>query len=198
MSRDLLIVTCAEPDALPFLRSLPADYLAGAALVATADVVRAVEKELTVAGTIVISGFGGIEATRKAIGERPRTAVVVVARDPWGPFRGKGFVRARLLAPCFLEEGACADLVELRDRKGWLTAHKGLRRRRLTLRLYAREMLCLTQYLAGVGADGVDPNIVRALGRIAVAVPLSAMTTGRVLLFVARTESLARRSRPRR
>jgi hypothetical protein len=204
MSADVFVVTCAEPDALPFLLSLPPAHLARAALVATVDVVRSAERQTPVATTSIISGLAAVDEVRRLIGDPRRHVAVIVAPDPWGPFNGKGFVRARLLAPWFIGPGARADLIELRSGGRSYRTLPGLGRTALMLRLYAREALLLTEYLvrAGVGRPmGRGATLVslpRALLGAVLALPLAAVTLGRLIPFILWTEARARMKARRR
>jgi len=220
MNADVIVVTCAEPDALPFLLSLhPAD-LASATLVATGDVVRSAERQTPVAATSIIGGLAAVDEVRRLIGDTQRKVVVIVAPDPWGPFNGKGFVRARLLAPWFLDPGAHADLIELQKGGRVERMRGGLSRAALMRCLYGREALLLTEYVvhAGIGrpagrivtqvgrpAGHLVTQIGRPAGRVAtllslpralagavLALPVAAVTLGRLIPFILWTEARAR------
>jgi hypothetical protein len=198
MNADVMVVTCAEPDALPFLLSLPPADLAQATLVATGDVVRAAERQTQVATTAIIGGLGSIDEVRRLIGSRRRNVAVIVAPDPWGPLHGKGFVRARLLAPWFLSPGAGADLIELRSGGRSSRALPNLTRPALMLRLYAREARLLSEYLVRlgvgrpVGAAAPLASLPCALAGAVLALPAAAITLGRVIPFILWTEARAR------
>jgi len=179
MSDDVMVVTCGEPDALAFLLSCPADDLGRTTLVATADVVRSASLQTAVANSYVIDGFEAIDEVRRLIGGPRRRLAIVIAPDPWGPLRGKGFVRARLFAPWFLDKGGRADLIELRS-GGYLRRVLSERRRgELVLRLYTREVALLCVYL------------VHVVG-VALAIPTAAITLSRLVPFVLWTEARAR------
>lgn len=211
--RDALIITCSKPDALPFLLSLPPGDLGQATLVATGDVVRAAERQSLVAVGCIIGGVTAVEEVRHLTGDSTCHVAVIVAPDPWGPFRGKGFVRARLLAPWFIGPGARADLIELRGDGHSYRTLPGLSRKSLMLRLYTREAWLLTEYLVGVGVGrptGRMATLVsraggRPLGRAAtlfslpralvgalLALPVAAITMSRLLPFILWNEARAR------
>lgn len=197
--RDALIITCSKPDALPFMLSLPPADLAQATLVATGDVVLAAERQSLVAVSCIIGGVTAVDEVRRLIGDRRRHLAVIVAPDPWGPFHGKGFVRARLLAPWFIGPGARADLIELRNGGRSYRTLPGLGRTALALRLYTREALLLTEYLVRKGAGrpmGRAATLVslpRALVGAGLALPLAAViTVGRLIPFILWTEARAR------
>jgi hypothetical protein len=198
MSADVIVVTCAEPDALPFLLSFSPADLARATLVATGDVVRSAERQTLVATTSTISGLAAVDEVRRLIGDPHRHVAVIVAPDPWGPLHGKGFVRARLLAPCFIGPGGRADLIELRSGGRSYRTLPGLGRTALMLRLYTREALLLIEYLVRKGAGrpmGRAATLVslpRALVGAVLALPLAAVTVGRLIPFILWTEARAR------
>ena len=93
MNASVFIVTCSEPDALPFLLSLPPETVAQATLVATGDVVRSAERQTTLANSSIINGLAAVDEVRRIINGAHGRVLVVVAPDPWGPINGKGFVR---------------------------------------------------------------------------------------------------------
>lgn len=198
MSADVIVVTCAEPDALPFLLSFSPADLARATLVATGDVVRSAERQTLVATTSTISGLAAVDEVRRLIGDSHRNVAVIVAPDPWGPLHGKGFVRARLLAPWFIGPGGRADLIELRSGGRSYRTLPGLGRTALMLRLYTREALLLIEYLVRKGAGrpmGRAATLVslpRALVGAVLALPLAAVTVGRLIPFILWTEARAR------
>ena len=198
MSADVIVVTCAEPDALPFLLSFSPADLARATLVATGDVVRSAERQTLVATTSTISGLAAVDEVRRLIGDSHRHVAVIVAPDPWGPLHGKGFVRARLLAPWFIGPGGRADLIELRSGGRSYRTLPGLGRTALMLRLYTREALLLIEYLVRKGAGrpmGRAATLVslpRALVGAVLALPLAAVTVGRLIPFILWTEARAR------
>jgi hypothetical protein len=204
VSTCVIIVTCAEPDALPFLLSLPPGELAEATLVATGDVVRSAVEQTAVNKRRVIGGMATMEQVRALAGDADCHVSVVIARDPWGPYRGKGFVRARLLAPWCLSPTGRADLIELRGDGQSLRAKPGLDRRALLVCLLAFEQRNLRGYLVGTAEEQLTnaaPALRHAQQRLAKAVlviPVSAVTLARVTTFFLRTEFGARRRPGRR
>jgi hypothetical protein len=209
MSADVIIVTCSEPDALPFLLSLPDADLKRVTLVATGDVVRSAERQTQVAATSVINGLAAVDEVRRLTGDAQCRVAVIVAPDPWGPINGKGFVRARLLAPWFIGPGARADLMELCSGGRVLRTRSGLARRALMLRLYARETLLLAEYVVQVGVGrpvgrlatqagrpvgrlGTLLSLPRAVIGAALAIPVAAVTLARLIPFILWTEARAR------
>jgi hypothetical protein len=105
-------VTCSEPDATPFLAALPEQVQERSVLLATRNVVQAAERGTRIPETFVLGGSSTIPEAR-ALLRRPGAALtVVVGPDPWGPIHGKGFVRARMMAPLVLPDGPI-DVVEL-------------------------------------------------------------------------------------
>jgi hypothetical protein len=199
MNTSVIIVTCAEPDALPFLLSRPSNELAGATLIATGDVVRSAVEQTGVNKARVIDGMTVIQQVRALAGDADCRVSVVVAPDPWGPYRGKGFVRARLLAPLCVSAAGRADLIELRGDGRSLRVKPGLDRRALLVCLLAFEWHNLQGYLVGTAEErrtGAAPALRRAQGQLAKAilvVPVTAVTLCRLVPFIIRTESRARR-----
>ncbi len=199
LHRDALIITCSEPDALPFLLSLPPACLEQTALIATGDVVRSADQRTTAAATHVLGGPSTLDGARTLLDGLPGRAAVVVAPDPWGPVHGKGFVRARLLAPWVLPVDGKVDLIELK--KGGLSHRTlaGLSRCALARRLYVRETLLLLQYFVDPGAAvpagplGIALKLPRALMGAVLALPLALVTLARVLPFILKTEARAAR-----
>jgi hypothetical protein len=215
MNADVIVVTCSEPDALPFLLSLPGADLERATLAATGDVVRSAERQMKVAATSVINGLAAVDEVRRLTGEAPCRVAVIVAPDPWGPFNGKGFVRARLLAPWFIGPGARADLIELRTGGRVQRTRPSLGRRELMLHLYARETLLLAEYIVQVGVGrpvgrlatqagrpvgrlGVLLSLPRALTGAILAIPVATVTLARLIPFILWTEARARMRARRR
>jgi hypothetical protein len=204
LNADVLIVTCAEPDALPHLLSLSSDELAHATLISTGDVVRSAERQTPIASALIITGITAIKEARR-LTDAGRNVVVIVAPDPWGPINGKGFVRARLLAPWFLGPRNRADLLELDTGGRKRREARCLTRAALARRLYLREVRLLAEYLLKVGlgqpagavarqldAEAGSRPTLAALPRVllgaALAVPNSLATLCRILPFILRTE----------
>jgi hypothetical protein len=209
MNADVIIVTCAEPDALPFLLSLPPAELMRATLVGTRDVIRSAERQAPTTATSVINGLAAVDEVRRLIGSTNRNVAVVVAPDPWGPVKGKGFVRARLLAPWFLASGGRAHLVELTRGGGITCTRNDLTRAALLRRLYVREALLLLEYIVRVGvgrpADRLAGgplatllNLPRAVIGAVLAIPVATVTLARLIPFILWTEARARMKARRR
>lgn len=193
MRTDVIVVTCAEPDAVPFLRSLPREDLTRATLFATRDVVASAIRQTPVGTSHIIGGASAVGEVRSLAGDTQRHVTVVVAPDPWGPYRGRGFVRARILAPWFLSPTGRADLVELRGDGRSFKAECDLSRRALLQRMYSREAHLLRDYV-GRGALRTGCRLAKA----ALSIPVATITLGRVTLFILRTELDARERTGRR
>jgi len=196
MNDPVIVVTCCEPDALPFLRGLPREHLSRATLIATADVIRSAERETPITKTALIGGRSTLEEVRGLLSADRACVTVVVAPDPWGPVRGKGFVRARQVLP-FVLPAAGFDVVEL-DRGGvngrvW----RGADRASFARWIRRREVVLFgghAVHLGMVGPEGYTHTpaaAALALTRVVVSPLVAAVTLARVLPFIARTEARA-------
>lgn len=197
MDERVIVVTCSEPDALPFLRAFSASDLAHMTLVATYDVVRSAERQTPVSQAFVIGGLSTLEEARGLLARPGAHVTVVVAPDPWGPFAGKGFVRARQVLPFVLPDVG-VDVIELNHGGRSGRVRRGVGRSAFTSWIRRRELACLADFLVHFGM--VTPEGYRsrpaaaamAFGRLAIA-PLAALVTlARILPFIAGTEARAR------
>lgn len=198
--KSLLLVTCSEPDAIPFLRSLSADELTETTLVATRNVLCSAKQQTALGGTSLIGGLSTLDPARRLATEPGVRITIVIGRDPLGPFNGKGFVRARLLAPWVMTHEAHADLVELRPSGRAFRTRRHVTRKRLAVILYVREAALLAKYLAqsGLGRPVQNDRVAdtsRAVANMAVAPFLAAFTLLRLIPFLLWTEVRARRAR---
>jgi hypothetical protein len=209
VNETVLLVTCSAPDAMAYVLGLPSDEAERTVLVATGHVVRAAEERRVVAATHTIAALSSLGSVRQVLAEPSRKVAIVVGPDPWGPFKGKGFVRARLLAPWALAPKAHADLVELHGGGGVRRTSRGLGRAALLRKIYVREALLLAEYVARAGAARPAVllesragrlrallcalmNLPRAVVRTGVAVCMALVTLARVIPFVVGTEARAR------
>jgi hypothetical protein len=202
VSRRVVLITCSTPDALPFLRSLAASQ-EEATIVALASVVAAAEREGLGAERLTMGGLSSLEGLREAA-KAAEEVTIVVAPDPWGPLNGKGFVRARLLAPWVLASDDHVDLLELLTggRSGQL-GHR-LSRGWLIRRLYVHEILATALFILSVGA-GRPPgppeppaSVLLAVARLLAAPVVVVTTIARLIPFVLWTEARARFFPPHR
>jgi hypothetical protein len=199
----VLIITCGEPDATAFLAGRPPEELARTLLMSTHDVIVAAERQTPIAETFLMGGPATFaEARRLLLGDVHIT--VVVAPDPWGPFRGKGFVRARQVVPLILPEAPVA-VIELR-RGGVLgRVRRATPLPELSRWIRRREAGLLAAYVlqAGIGAPVREMerysspyvSTEMAIVRLLLTVPLAFVTLARCLTYIARTETRVRRNR---
>lgn len=173
MSRWTLIVTCAAPDAVPFLRGLPADDLAQANLIVTPHLADAIGEQLTAADVCITAGASTLAEVRRVAACSKQPIAIVIGPDPGDPLRCKGLVRARLLAPWALAPSDSADLIEIKSGGAVGRVSTGLTRGALFRRLYVREGL-------------------RLVGYAGVATPMVLITLARLLPFIVWTEARAR------
>jgi len=198
LGEQVIIVTCAEPDALSFLRGLREADLTQTTLVATADVIRSAERQTLVGKTVMMGGRHTFAEVRRVLSGPGARVTIVVAPDPWGPFRGKGFVRARQILSLVLLDSDF-DVIEL-ERGGMAgRVRRGVRRAAFAHWIRRRELLLLGEHVVHLGM--VDPEgymhtpaaAALALVRVALSPLVAAVTLARVLPFIARTEVRARR-----
>jgi hypothetical protein len=193
----VLVVTCAEPDAVPFLLGRPVAELEQTLLLATRDVVRSAELKTAVGQTCVMAGAETFSDVRDALGRAHGSLTVVVGPDPWGPIHGKGFVRARQILPSLLPD-LPVDVIELEEggRRGRVRA--GVRRAafaRWVRRREAREFLLHMLRLGAGHTRGLGSGRVLLAGAQLLVSPVTVLVTlARVVPYVARTEARVRRS----
>lgn len=196
MTRPVLIVTCSEPDATPFLAQLPSEELSRTLLVATRNVVAAATRLTTVSATFILGGPSTFEEARRLLSGDVDVSVVV-APDPWGPFKGKGFVRARQVLPFVLPD-APVDVIEL-DRGGVTgRIRRGVSPAMLARWMLGREAVQLLRYGLQTSVDryggGLSPLApAHAFARLLIGWMVAPLTLARCLSYVARTELRARR-----
>ena len=181
MRRRTLIVTCAAPDAVPFLRGLPADELEQAALIVTPHLAGAIEEQRMAGEVHITAGVSTLGAVQRVAGCSRQPITIVIGPDPGNPFRCKGLVRARLLAPWALSRSGYADLVQIESGGGVNQVSTHLSRRTLLRTIYVRESLQLGEWLMRAG--GV--------------IPMTMITLAQALPFIAWTEARARFMWPR-
>jgi hypothetical protein len=138
-------VTCSEPDATPFLTALPDGVQKRSVLVATRNVVESAERCTSIPTTLVIGGSSTVPDARRLLAHPGAHLIVVVGPDPWGPINGKGFVRARLMAPMLLPDGP-VDVIELEAGGGAGRIRRGLGRQTFSRWVRRREVALLVQY----------------------------------------------------
>ena len=187
MRRWTLIVTCAAPDAVPFLLGLPAEELEQAKLIVTPHLAQALEEQRIPGEVHITAGVSTLDAVRRIAGCSRQPIAIVIGPDPGNPFRCKGLIRARLLAPWALGPASCADLIEIRSGGGASRILTGLTRRALLRRIYVREGLQLVEYLPRRVIESPGAPL-----RAGVAIPMTLITLARLLPFVAWTEARAR------
>ena len=194
---EIYFVTCSEPDATPFLTALPVSVQERALLVATGDVVRSAEHRTRIPRTFVIGGPSTVEETRRLLAEPGAHRTVVVGPDPWGPVHGKGFVRARLMAPLVVSSGP-VDIIELEAGGESGRIRRGLDRSTLSRWLRRRETALLVQYVlwgsAEQGGRLARPLVAALRGARTVLVPFRvAATLAVVVPYALKSEFRARR-----
>jgi len=198
MEQRVIVVTCSEPDALPFLRGLGERDLEEATLIATADVVRSAVRHAAVSRAIVFGGLETIDEVRPLLSGPGARLTIVVAPDPWGPFRGKGFVRARQILPFVLPD-TDVEIIELERGGRTGRARRGVRRTDFARWIRRREIVLLGEHMVHLGMVGPEgythtpAAAAVALARVAVSPLVAAVTLARVLPFIARTELRARK-----
>jgi D-glycero-D-manno-heptose 1,7-bisphosphate phosphatase len=191
-------VTCSEPDATPFLTALPEDVQRRSVLVATRDVVQAAGLRTAIPTTFVMGGPSTMSEARALLAEPGAHVTVVVGPDPWGPINGKGFVRARQLAPLVLPDGP-VDVIELEAGGESGRIRRGMDRAAFSRWVRGREAALSAQYLlwrsVGRHGDAMTAPVVIAWRVVrGLLVPLRvAVTLSRVLPYVAASELRARR-----
>jgi hypothetical protein len=193
------VVTCSEPDATPFLRALPVDVQERAVLVATGDVVRAAQQHTGIPVTFVVGGPSTAGQARRLV-ESAADVTVVVGPDPWGPVHGKGFVRARMMAPLIVP-GATVDVVELRAGGRTGRVRRGFGSAAFSRWIRRREGVLFAAYLLrralGSREEGKGPlSDALRVARVVLVPPRIAVTLAVVLPYVASTEYRARRTGP--
>jgi hypothetical protein len=122
---------------------------------------------------------------------------VVVAPDPWGPVKGKGFVRARQVMPFVLSD-APVDVIEL-DRGGVTgRVRRGVSPSMLARWMLRREAVELLHHGLRMSVDRYDGGLspialAHAFARLLLGWMIAPVTLARCLSYVARTELRARR-----
>jgi hypothetical protein len=192
MRHRTLIVTCAAPDALPFLRGLPAGELEQAKLIVTPHLAEALEEQRVAGEVHIFAGVSTLDESRSVVGCARQPITIVIGPDPGNPFRCKGLIRARLLAPWALGPSSRADLVEIKIGGDVSHISAGLTRGALVRAIYIREGVRLVEYVPRTVVDRPGLSL-----RAAIAIPMTAITLARVLPFVAWTEARARSRAPR-
>jgi hypothetical protein len=203
-----LLVTCSEPDALPFLLRLPAGELERATVIATRQLAATSEEKRLAASTHRIGGISTLSGVRRVMARPNQRTVVVICPDPWGPFRSKGLIRARLLSPWTLRRGARVDLIEIQPGGQVSRTSSGLTRGSLLRRIYVREAFLLARSIVRPATRGawvpdgtvgtlrsglrVVVHSTRRILRSAAVVPVMLATLARLLPFVVWTEARAR------
>ncbi len=185
MSHRTLIVTCDARDAVPFLLGLPTDEREQAKLIVTPHLAEALKERRMPSDVHVTAGVSTLEAIRHVVHDSQPVAIVI-GPDPGNPFRCKGLVRARLLAPWALGRSARAGLIEIESGGVVSKAATALTRGALLRTIYIREGLQLAKYLRRGVID--RPG---AFLRVGVLVPMTLITLARLLPFVAWTEARA-------
>jgi D-glycero-D-manno-heptose 1,7-bisphosphate phosphatase len=199
MKPQIYYVTCSEPDATPFLAALPQEVQRRSVLVATHDVVRAAELRTAIPTTFVMGGPSTVREARALLAEPGAHLTVVVGPDPWGPINGKGFVRARQMAPLVLPDGP-VDVIELEAGGVSGRIRRGLDRAAFSRWVRGREAALSARYLLwrSVGRHGgalTAPVVVAWRVIRGLLVPLRVATTLSIVLpYVAASELRARRS----
>ena len=123
---------------------------------------------------------------------------VVVGPDPWGPVHGKGFVRARLMAPLVLPDSP-VDVIELDAGREFGPIRRGLDRMTFSRTwLRRREAALLVQYVlwgsAEQGGRLARPLVAALRGARTVLVPFRvAATLAVVVPYALKSEFRARR-----
>ena len=196
VSRPVLIITCGEPDATPFLAALPEAELSRTLLISTRNVIAAALRQTAITDTYALGGPSTFDEARRLL-SGDVVITVVTAPDPWGPFKGKGYVRIRQALPFVLPD-VRVDLVDLERGGVSGRVRHGVDRRTLARWLRRREALLVADHVIATGMGGRLPRV-----RLGIAVPyallrliagslLAAVTLARCLAYVTKTESRAR------
>jgi hypothetical protein len=194
MTRPVLIVTCSEPDATPFLAALPEQDLSRTLLISTKNVISAAQRLTPIPETFVLGGPDTWDETRRLLAGDVHITVVV-APDPWGPLQGKGFVRARQVLPLVLPD-VPVDVIDL-DRGGVT----GRERRSVTRAALARwlhrwEAYMLADYLVrtAIGGHASPGALAWAIVCLAASPLVAVVTLARCVAYIARTECRVRKT----
>jgi hypothetical protein len=194
---------------MAYLHALPSDQVRNTLLLATGPVVKAARESGVVGEAHIIAGRSSLGSARRVLSSPGLRIVVVIAPDPWGPFKGKGFVRARLLAPWALAPVAHVDLMELRSGGEVRRTSRGLARAALLRKIYLRETLLLTEYVVWAGTARPQlflesrtgrictvlravAHLPRAIARASVGFCMALVTLARVIPFISLNETRAR------
>ena len=172
----IIIITCAESDAVPFLRSLPEAGLEDVTLVTTpapGEFYRAAGLGRSI---WVMARVSSVRDIRRLAAESGAPLTILLGPDYGWPTYRRRFVQRRLVAPWLLPRGARADLVRVVSggTVSWCRPHCG--RVELLLRLYPAQAALLLSF-AGLGA---------------LKTPLGAVTLARLLPSVLLSEARAR------
>lgn len=182
-----LIVTCDARDAVPFLLALPVEELAQAKLITTPHLAERLEQRRLAGGVQVTAGVSTLKAVRQVVASSRQPIAIVIGPDPGNPFRCKGLMRARLLAPWSLDRTARADLIEIGPGGRVSRISSSLTQGALLRTVYVREGLRLVACVRRSVIDGPE-----ALVRVGLVIPVTLITLARVLPFIAWTEAYAR------
>jgi hypothetical protein len=202
VSRPILIITCGEPDATPFLAALPQAELARTLLISTRNVIAAALRQTAITEAFALGGPSTFDEARRLL-SGDAVITVVTAPDPWGPFKGKGYVRMRQALPFVLPD-VRVDLVDLERGGVSGRVRREVDRRTLARWLRRREALLIADHVIETGIGGrlnlggrssharLRVAVLYALPRLVIGSLLAVVTLARCLAYVVRTESRAR------